>query len=182
MTVQVGSWRRSFFLASITVRNSPCNFKRNVDRSAEKREQQYDLFKRHGASPLSALKRPGERDFKKNLFTRRAQVPVRRKSRLCLWHSALPPKRQFYDSILFIKTQQGFAVAFIAAKPCFYFFFFGNTKGSCRYTSTRYSAMKHQMMGSHRMTALYWNFGMNTSTKITLPTSSITLENSGRTF
>ena len=79
MTVQVGSWRRSFFLASIAVRNSPCNFKRNVDRSAEKREQQYDLFKRHGASPLSALKRPGERDFKKNLFTRRAQVPVRRK-------------------------------------------------------------------------------------------------------
>ena len=79
MTVQVGSWRRSFFLASIAVRNSPCNFKRNVDRSAEKREQQYDLFKRHGASPLSALKRPGERDFKKNLFTRRAQVPVRKK-------------------------------------------------------------------------------------------------------
>ena len=79
MTVQVGSWRRSFFLASIAVRNSPCNFERNVDRSAEKREQQYDLFKRHGASPLSALKRPGERDFKKNLFTRRAQVPVRRK-------------------------------------------------------------------------------------------------------
>ena len=79
MTVQVGSWRRSFFLASIAVRNSPCNFKRNVDRSAEKREQQYDLFKRHGASPLSALKRPGERDFKKNLFTRHAQVPVRRK-------------------------------------------------------------------------------------------------------
>ena len=80
MTVQVGSWRRSFFLASIAVRNSPCNFKRNVDCSAEKREQQYDLFKRHGASPLSALKRPGERDFKKNLFTRRAQVPVRRKA------------------------------------------------------------------------------------------------------
>ena len=79
MTVQVGSWRRSFFLAFIAVRNSPCNFKRNVDRSAEKREQQYDLFKRHGASPLSALKRPGERDFKKNLFTRRAQVPVRKK-------------------------------------------------------------------------------------------------------
>ena len=79
MTVQVGSWRRSFFLASIAVRNSPCNFKRNVDRSAEKREQQYDLFKRHGASPLSALKCPGERDFKKNLFTRRAQVPVRKK-------------------------------------------------------------------------------------------------------
>ena len=79
MTVRVGSWRRSFFLASIAVRNSPCNFKRNVDRSAEKREQQYDLFKRHGASPLSALKRPGERDFKKNLFTRRAQVPVRKK-------------------------------------------------------------------------------------------------------
>ena len=79
MTVQVGSWRRSFFLASIAVRNSPCNFKRNVDRSAEKREQQYDLFKRHGASPLSALKRPGERDFKKNLFTRRAPVPVRKK-------------------------------------------------------------------------------------------------------
>ena len=79
MTVQVGSWRRSFFLASIAVRNSPCNFKRNVDRSAKKCEQQYDLFKRHGASPLSALKRPGERDFKKNLFTRRAQVPVRKK-------------------------------------------------------------------------------------------------------
>ena len=79
MTARLGTLRRSFFLASIAVRNSPCNFKRNVDRSAEKREQQYDLFKRHGASPLSALKRPGERDFKKNLFTRRAQVPVRRK-------------------------------------------------------------------------------------------------------
>ena len=180
MTVQVGSWRRSFFLASIAVRNSPCNFKRNVDRSAEKREQQYDLFKRHGASPLSALKRPGERDFKKNLFTRRAQVPVRRKAatattaacgrsrekllgprparRKCRpRHAADAGSRNsycVYNVILFIKTQQGFAVAFIAAKPCFYFFFFGNTNGSCRYTATRYAVMKHQMMGSHRMTAL----------------------------
>ena len=51
----LGNKRRSFFLFVITVRNSPCNFKRNVDRSAEKREQKHDLFKRHGASPLPAL-------------------------------------------------------------------------------------------------------------------------------
>ena len=36
----------------------------------------------------------------------------------------------------------------------FFIYFFGNTNGSCRYTNTRYAAMKHQMMGSHRMTAL----------------------------
>ena len=33
-------------------------------------------------------------------------------------------------------------------------FFLGYTKASRRYTATRYAAMKHQMMGSHRMTAL----------------------------
>ena len=33
-------------------------------------------------------------------------------------------------------------------------FFLGYTKVSRRYTATRYAAMKHQMMGSHRMTAL----------------------------
>ena len=33
-------------------------------------------------------------------------------------------------------------------------FFFGYTKVSRRYTATRYAAMKHQMMGSHRITAL----------------------------
>ena len=33
-------------------------------------------------------------------------------------------------------------------------FFLGYTKTSRRYTATRYAAMKHQMMGSHRMTAL----------------------------
>ena len=33
-------------------------------------------------------------------------------------------------------------------------FFFGNTTGLCRYTATRYSAMKHHTTGSHRITAL----------------------------
>ena len=33
-------------------------------------------------------------------------------------------------------------------------FFLGYTKASRRYTATRYAAMKHQMMGSHRITAL----------------------------
>ena len=33
-------------------------------------------------------------------------------------------------------------------------FFLGYTKVSRRYTATRYAAMKHQMMGSHRITAL----------------------------
>ena len=79
MTALIGTRGRSFFLFVITVRNSPCNFEGDVNCPAKKREQKHDLFKRHGASPLSALKRPGERDFKKNLFTRRAQVPVRRK-------------------------------------------------------------------------------------------------------
>ncbi len=64
----LGNKRRSFFLFIITVRNSPCNFKRNVDRSAEKREQQYDLFKRHDASPLPALKRPGRNEISKKKF------------------------------------------------------------------------------------------------------------------
>ena len=70
--------RRSFFLFVITVRNSPCNFKRNVDRSAEKREQKHDLFKRHGASPLPALKHSGENEiFKKKSSLAGTQVPVR---------------------------------------------------------------------------------------------------------
>ena len=55
--------RRSFFLFVITVRNSPCNFKGDVNCPAEKREQKHDLFKRHGASPLSALKQSGENEI-----------------------------------------------------------------------------------------------------------------------
>jgi hypothetical protein len=45
----LGAWR-SFLFA---VKNGPADLKRDVDRSAKKREQQYDLFKRHGTSPLS---------------------------------------------------------------------------------------------------------------------------------
>ena len=88
MTVQVGSWRRSFFLASIAVRNSPCNFKRNVDRSAEKREQQYDLFKRHGASPLSALGRPGEAEISRKIRSTGHSGAGKELSRLHLWDAA----------------------------------------------------------------------------------------------
>ena len=33
-------------------------------------------------------------------------------------------------------------------------FFFGNTAGLCRYTVTRYAAIKHHTTGSHRITAL----------------------------
>ena len=55
--------RRSFFLFVITVRNSPCNFKGDVNCPAKKREQKHDLFKRHGASPLSALKQSGENEI-----------------------------------------------------------------------------------------------------------------------
>ena len=91
MTVQVGSWRRSFFLASIAVRNSPCNFKRNVDRSAEKREQQYDLFKRHGASPLSALKHSGENEIPNGKIRSypATQGTGKEHSRLRLWAQRL---------------------------------------------------------------------------------------------
>jgi hypothetical protein len=42
--------RRSFLFA---IKNDPANLKRDVDRSAKKREQQYNLFKHHGTSPLS---------------------------------------------------------------------------------------------------------------------------------
>ena len=63
------AWRRSFFLVFfIMIANSPGDLERYVNCSAEKREQQYDLFKRHAASPLSALERSGGAYFQeKNL-------------------------------------------------------------------------------------------------------------------
>ena len=63
MTALVESRGRSFFLFVITVRNSPCNFEGDVNCSAKKREQKHDLFKRHGASPLPALKHSGENEI-----------------------------------------------------------------------------------------------------------------------
>ena len=36
----------------------------NVDRPAEKRKQQYDLFKRHGTSPLSLSRQGKQKDFR----------------------------------------------------------------------------------------------------------------------
>ena len=84
-----GTWRRSLFLFVITVRYSPCDFKRYVDCSAEKRKQQHDLFKRHGESPLSALGPPGETRFFK-IKVRPARHPGTGKElcRLRLGHSA----------------------------------------------------------------------------------------------
>ncbi len=66
------AWRRSFFLFVITVRDSPCDLKCNVDCSAKQRKQHYDLFKRHGASPLSALGRPGEAEISRKNSLHRA--------------------------------------------------------------------------------------------------------------
>ena len=62
-----GTSRRSFFLFIIPVRDSPCDLKCNVDCSAKQRKQHYDLFKRHGASPLSALGRPGEAEISRKI-------------------------------------------------------------------------------------------------------------------
>ena len=67
MTARLGTLRRSFFLVFIAMRNSPCNLKRYINRSAKKREQQYNLFKCHGESPLSALRPPGERILQKKM-------------------------------------------------------------------------------------------------------------------
>ena len=63
MTALIGTRGRSFFLFVITVRNSPCNFEGDVNCPAKKREQKHDLFKRHGASPLPALKQSGENEI-----------------------------------------------------------------------------------------------------------------------
>jgi len=42
---------RSFLIVMDLLEDCPCNLKRCENCSAEKREQQYDLFKRHRASP-----------------------------------------------------------------------------------------------------------------------------------
>ena len=150
MTVRVGSWRRSFFLVFITVRNSPCNLKRHIDCPAEKREQQYDLFKRHGASPLSALKHPGSEISRKSPCPAHSGTgkekaatattaacgrsrekllgprPARRKCRPR--HAADAGSRNsycVYNVILSDKTQQGFAASDKIAKPCCFISFSG---------------------------------------------------------
>ena len=91
MTALIGTRGRSFFLFVITVRNSPCNFKRNVDRSAEKREQKHDLFKRHGASPLPALKQSGENEIPNEKIRSypATQGTGKEHSRLRLWAQRL---------------------------------------------------------------------------------------------
>ena len=60
------------------IANSPGDLERYVNCSAEKREQQYDLFKRHAASPLSALERSGGAYFQEKICPHPdTQVPVR---------------------------------------------------------------------------------------------------------
>ena len=80
--------RRSFFLFIITVRDSPCDLKCNVDCSAKQRKQHYDLFKRHGASPLSALGRPGEAEISRKIRSTGHSGAGKELSRLHLWDAA----------------------------------------------------------------------------------------------
>ena len=67
MTARLGSRWRSFFLFVVTVRNSPCDLKGNVDCPAEKREQKHDLFKRHGDPPFPPLGIRGGRDLQEKI-------------------------------------------------------------------------------------------------------------------
>ena len=83
-----GTSRRSFFLFIITVRDSPCDLKCNVDCSAKQRKQHYDLFKRHGASPLSALGRPGEAEISRKIRSTGHSGAGKELSRLHLWDAA----------------------------------------------------------------------------------------------
>ena len=83
-----GTLRRSFFLFIITVRDSPCDLKCNVDCSAKQRKQHYDLFKRHGASPLSALGRPGEAEISRKIRSTGHSGAGKELSRLHLWDAA----------------------------------------------------------------------------------------------
>ena len=84
------SLRRSFFLFIITVRYSPCDLKGDVDCPAKQREQQYDLFKRHDASPLPALKRPGRNEISKKKFALARHLGTGKEySRLRLWAQRL---------------------------------------------------------------------------------------------
>ena len=80
--------RRSFFLFIIPVRDSPCDLKCNVDCSAKQRKQHYDLFKRHGASPLSALGRPGEAEISRKIRSTGHSGAGKELSRLHLWDAA----------------------------------------------------------------------------------------------
>ena len=82
------AWRRSFFLFIIPVRDSPCDLKCNVDCSAKQRKQHYDLFKRHGASPLSALGRPGEAEISRKIRSTGHSGAGKELSRLHLWDAA----------------------------------------------------------------------------------------------
>ena len=82
------AWRRSFFLFVIPVRDSPCDLKCNVDCSAKQRKQHYDLFKRHGASPLSALGRPGEAEISRKIRSTGHSGAGKELSRLHLWDAA----------------------------------------------------------------------------------------------
>ena len=61
MTACLERHGRSFLFV---VKNGPADLKGNVDRPAEKREQQYDLFKRHGTSPLSLSRQGTQKDFR----------------------------------------------------------------------------------------------------------------------
>jgi hypothetical protein len=61
MTACLERHGRSFLFV---VKNGPADLKGNVDRPAEKREQQYDLFKRHGTSPLSLSRQGKQKDIR----------------------------------------------------------------------------------------------------------------------
>ena len=87
MTACFRRQRRSFLFV---VKNGPADLKGNVDCPAEKREQQYDLFKRHGASPLSALGRPGEAEISRKIRSTGHSGAGKELSRLHLWDAAPP--------------------------------------------------------------------------------------------
>ena len=70
------------------MRDSPCDLKCNVDCSAKQRKQHYDLFKRHGASPLSALGRPGEAEIPRKIRSTGHSGAGKELSRLHLWDAA----------------------------------------------------------------------------------------------
>lgn len=44
------------------------------------------------------------------------------------------------------------------------------------------ATIKHQMTGSQKMTAIYWNFGIRKATNSILPNNSITLDKTGSIF
>lgn len=90
MTAQVGSRGRSSLLFVMNAFGYlPCNLERPHDGSADERDQQDELLKRHGASPLSALERPGEQTSKKSRPTGHPGASGKESRLLSAGHSAL---------------------------------------------------------------------------------------------